>query len=63
MTAELAALYAAHNRQLRRSQAAYQLEPLAASKSSAHCAINNAHLRGRISDAEATAMRAEIRRW
>ena len=63
MNAELAALYAEHNRQLRRSRASYEREPLAASKSSAHCAINNAHMRGRISDTEAAAMRAEILQW
>ena len=65
MTDELAiaVLYADHNRRLRRSQLAYQHEPLAASKISVHCAISNALLRGRISDNEAAEMRAEVNRW
>ena len=63
MNAELAALYAEHNRQLRRSQTAYQLEPLAASKISEHSVINRAYLLDRISDTEAAAMRAEILQW
>jgi len=63
MTDDLAALYADHNRRLRRSQDAYQSDPHAASRLSAHSAISNALLRRRISDTEAAEMRAEIRRW
>ena len=63
MTDDLAVLYADHNRRLRRSQIAYQHEPLAASKISVHCAISNALLRGRISDSEASELRSEVNRW
>ena len=63
MTDDLAALYADHNRRLRRSQIAYQRDPHAASRMSAQNAISSAVQRRRVTDTEAAEMRAEIRRW
>ena len=63
MTDDLAALYADHNRRLRRSRASYNSDPHAASRMSAQNAITNAVQRRRLTDTEAAEMRAEIHRW